>query len=251
MREAAREVDQVLIGLRGGRAGRSSRAGRAARARREGRRDTAGGARHGPVGNQTGGRATTTPGYRDVMGTGRRLTVLLLALALIGITRRPCFGSAASALVPLRRPPRSPRPRRSAPCPDRPPYLDHRGYVRRTLPDVARRIAGAPVVSGGVAWPSEGFGSDAGAVAWRTSSDAASGAPASHQGFPLPGGADPRNRCSDCTARTRGPRPERGPPGSSQRGAKAPLVVLVVSKGIGHSDVGRSASADVRGRWAD
>ena len=180
------------------------------------------------------------------MGTGRRLTVLLLALALIGIPaavlRIGCVGAScrsdAAAVA-------APAPFCSSPTDLR--TLITAGYVRRALPRRARDRGLTPVVSGGVPWPSEASSADAGAVELD------------FVGRGIRNTRLPPGVSLDQVAPTLEPllglhrahpevRAGTAIPGVVRNRTKAPLVVLVVSKGIGRSDM----RAIVRGRrsWA-
>ena len=171
------------------------------------------------------------------MGTGRRLTVLLLALALIGIPaavlRIGCVGAScrsdAAAVA-------APAPFCSLPTDLR--TLITAGTYDGRSPDVLA-IAGSPVVSGGVPWPSEASSADAGAVELD------------FVGRGIRNTRLPPGVSLDQVAPTLEPllglhrahpevRAGTAIPGVVRNRTKAPLVVLVVSKGIGRSDMARS-----------
>jgi hypothetical protein len=172
------------------------------------------------------------------MGTGRRLTVLLLALALIGIPaavlRIGCVGNScrsdAAAVA-------APAPFCSLPTDLR--TLITSGTYDGRSPDVLGVAGSTPVVSDGVPWPSE------------TSTTAAGAVDLSFVGRGVRSTRLPPGVSLDQVAPTLEPllglhrahpevRAGTAIPGVDRPGAHTPLVVLVVSKGIGRADLGRS-----------
>ncbi len=166
------------------------------------------------------------------------MTVLLLALALIGIPaavlRIGCVGAScrsdAAAVA-------APAPFCSLPADLR--TLITAGTYDGRSPDVLAIAGSAPVVSGGVPWPSEASSTDAGAVELD------------FVGRGIRSTRLPPGVSLDQVAPTLEPllglhrahpevRAGTAIPGVGRPGAQTPLVVLVVSMGIGRSDVGRS-----------
>jgi hypothetical protein len=165
------------------------------------------------------------------MNTGRRLTVLLVALALIGIPaavlRIGCVGNScrsdAAAVA-------APAPFCSLPADLR--TLITAGTYDGRSPDVIGVAGAAPVVTNGVAWPSEAVSATAGSVGY------------SFIGRGVRSGRSPAGVSLDQVAPTlepllglHRPHPEvragRAIPDIVESGARTPLVVLIVEKGIG------------------
>jgi hypothetical protein len=166
------------------------------------------------------------------------MTVLLLALALIGIPaavlRIGCVGASCrsdAAAVG------APAPFCSLPADLR--TLITAGTYDGRSPDVLAIAGSTPVVSGSVPWPSE------------TSTAAGGAVELDFVGRGIQSRRLPAQVSLDQVAPTLEPllglhrahpevRAGTAIPGVVRNGAKAPLVVLVVSKGIGRSEVGRS-----------
>jgi hypothetical protein len=172
------------------------------------------------------------------MATGRRLTVLLVALALIGIPaavlRIGCVGAScrsdASAVA-------APAPFCSLPADLR--TLITAGTYDGRSPDVLGIAGSTPVVSDGVPWPSE------------TATTAEGTVELDFVGHGVRTMRLPRGVSLDQVAPTLAtilglhrahPEVRAGTaiPGVVRPGAHTPLVVLVVSKGVGRSDLKRS-----------
>src|SRR5262249_19732387 len=165
------------------------------------------------------------------MNTGRRLTVLLVALALIGIPaavlRIGCVGNSC----------RSDAAAVAAPAPfcSLPPSLRTlitNGTYDGRSPDVIGVGASTPVVTDGVAWPSEAASAQPGSVELTfvgrgiRSSPSAPGVSLDQVAptlEPLLGLHRPHPEVRAGTAI----------PGVVASGAHTPLVVLLVEKGIG------------------
>jgi hypothetical protein len=171
------------------------------------------------------------------MNTGRRLTVLLVALALIGIPavvlRLGCVGNScrsdAAAVA-------APAPFCSLPADLR--TLITAGTYDGRSPDVIGVAASTPVVTDGVPWPSEDATSKSGSVELD------------FIGRGVQSGRLPNEVSLDQVAPTlepllglHRPHPEvragTAIQGVVEQGAKTPLVVLIVEKGIGSSDARR------------
>jgi hypothetical protein len=165
------------------------------------------------------------------MGTGRRLTILLLALALIGIPavvlRIGCVGNScrsdAAAVA-------APTPFCSLPATLRTLITD--GTYDGRSPDVIGVGGSTPVVTDGVAWPSETATARSGSIALD------------FVGRGIKSGRIPAEVSLDQVAPTlepllglHRPHPEvragTAVPGVVAQGAHSPLVVLVAEKGIG------------------
>jgi hypothetical protein len=165
------------------------------------------------------------------MNTGRRLTVLLVALALIGIPaavlRIGCVGNScrpdAAAVA-------APAPFCSLPADLR--TLITAGTYDGRSPDVIGVAGAAPAVTDGVAWPSEAATATAGSVGYT------------FIGREVRSGRSPARVSLDQVAPTlepllglHRPHPEvragTAIPGIVASGARTPLVVLIVEKGIG------------------
>jgi hypothetical protein len=169
------------------------------------------------------------------MNTGRRLTVLLVALAVIGIPaavlRIGCVGNScrsdAAAVA-------APAPFCSLPA-DLRTLITNGTYDGRS-PDVVGVAGATPVVTDGVAWPSETTTTEAGSVELN------------FVGRGIRSGRAPTKVSLDQVAPTlepllglHRPHPEvragAGIKGVVALGARTPLVVLLVEKGIGSSGV--------------
>ena len=167
------------------------------------------------------------------MNTGRRLTVLLVALALIGIPaavlRIGCVGNScrsdASAVA-------APAPFCSLPADLR--TLITAGTYDGRSPDVIGVAGAAPVVTGGVAWPSEATAARAGTVDLELI------------GRGIRSGRLPSRVSLDQVAPTlepllglHRPHPEvragTAIPHAVRKGTETPLAVVVVEKGVGSS----------------
>jgi len=168
-----------------------------------------------------------------VVRTGRRLTVLLLALALIGIPAavlrigcvgKSCRSEAAAAAAPA--------PFCSLPADLR--TLITAGTYDGRSPDVIGVGGSTPVVTNGVPWPSEATSADAGSVDLE------------FVGRGIHSGRPPAEVSLDQVAPTlepllglHRPHPEvragKAIPGVVRSGAHTPLVVLIVRKGVGSS----------------
>jgi hypothetical protein len=165
------------------------------------------------------------------MNTGRRLTVLLVALALIGIPaavlRIGCVGNScrsdAAAVA-------APAPFCSLPANLR--TLITAGTYDGRSPDVVGVAGSNPVITDGVAWPSEDATATVGTVAYT------------FIGRGVRGGRSPAKVSLDQVAPTlepllglHRPHPEvragRAIPGIVASGARTPLVVLIAEKEIG------------------
>ncbi|MFL5791031.1 MAG: hypothetical protein ACJ76A_05950 [Actinomycetota bacterium] len=167
------------------------------------------------------------------MGTGRRLTVLLVALGLIGIPaavlRVGCVGkscrSDAAAVS-------APAPFCSLPADLR--TLITAGTYDGRSPDVIGVAGSAPVLTGGVPWPSEGTTGRSGSV------DLTFVGRAIKSGRSLAGvSLDQVAPTLEPLLGLHRPHPEvragTAIPGVVAPGATTPLVVLLVDKGIGAS----------------
>src|SRR5262245_33871458 len=169
------------------------------------------------------------------MNTGRRLTVLLVALAVIGIPaavlRIGCVGNScrsdAAAVA-------APAPFCSLPAAVR--TLITNGTYDGRSPDVIGVGGGTPVVTDGVAWPSE------------TATGEAASVELNFVGRGIRSGRAPTGVSLDQVAPTlepllglHRPHPEvragTAIKGVVAPGARTPLVVLLVEKGIGSSGV--------------
>jgi hypothetical protein len=180
-----------------------------------------------------------------MMATGRRLTVLLVALALIGIPaavlRIGCVGAScrsdAAAVA-------APAPFCSLPADLR--TLITAGTYDGRSPDVLGIAGSTPVVTGGVPWPSETATTAAGTVELDFVGRGV-------RTMRLPQGVS-LDQVAPTLATILGlhrahPEVRAGTaiPGVMRPGAHTPLVVLVVSKGVGRSDLKRSTSPVERG----
>jgi hypothetical protein len=178
------------------------------------------------------------------MGTGRRLVVLLLALALIGVPaavlRIACVGASCRSTAEAAA---SPAPFCSLPADVR--ALIEAGTYEQSSPDVIGVAASTPVVArvgGGmeVPWPS----TDPGTLA-------AMRAPLSFIGSGIEPGRLPRGVTLDQVAPTLEPllglhrahpdvRSGTEIDGVVRAGAETPLAVLIVWKGVGNMDLDTS-----------
>jgi len=168
------------------------------------------------------------------MNTGRRLTVLLVALAVIGVPaavlRIGCVGNScrsdAAAVA-------APAPLCSLPAEVR--TLITAGTYAGRSPDVVGVAGSTPLVTDGVQWPSE---SDTGAASVSLN----------FVGRGIRSGRSPSGVSLDQVAPTLEPllglhrlhpevRAGTAITGVVQRGAKTPLVVLIVEKGLGSAGV--------------